>query len=302
MRVSLLATLLLPGVLAAQARVITDPMSGQVGTELIGGAQVMQRPSASPARPVASQFDSVGIMPMGMVGDSVTLYYFPDGANMSRMRHGRITARQRFLPPASWRSACDALAHPGWLFTIDAPATSSFVLVVPGVHAMPVRRDPPPLAIPGAAGAYKAWADSTWTTYVARMKPATDRQFASLWYDFYTDKKDALYSRLKPVGLRGPDGHNYAVFSVWLRDDYKDGTPNTTATWIVDGWGIPVARAPGNVDIYGTTDADGDGIDEVVTSSGLIHWHDGAWHFPKVYADEPCLLHRVTAAPPGWRP
>jgi hypothetical protein len=65
--------------------------------------------------------------------------------------------------------------------------------------------------------------------------------------------------------VRGPDGHNLAVFSFWLRDDYQDGTPNTTGTWLVNGWGFPVVTMRGNVDLYGTVDSNGDGIDEVVT-------------------------------------
>ncbi len=297
-----LALLLLPAALAAQARVIADPMPGIRATEAIAGAQVKQLPSRAPRRPVASQFDSIGSVPLGTVGDSVTLYYFPDGANLSRMRHAQITRRERFLPPTSWRAACDNVAHPGWFYTLDAPPTSSFALVIPGTHAMPMFREPPPLARLGAAAAYKAWADSVWQRYVTVMQPVSDRESASLWWNFYTDAKDALWSRLKFWGLRGPNGHNYAVFSVWLRDDHKDGTLNTTATWIVDGWGRVVARHDGNVDIYGVTDADGDGIDAVITSSGLIAWENGAWQFPSVYNDEPCLLHRVTGPPPGWRP
>ncbi len=297
---SLLALALLPTLLPAQVRVVTDPMPGQVAANAIAGAQLKQRPSRSPRRPVASQFDSIGSVPLGTVGDSVTVYYFPDGANLSRVRHARIMQRQRFLPPRSWRAACDDIAHPGWLFTLSAPPTSAAGLVIPGVHDLPVHRDPPPLARAGAAPYFKAWIDSTWQRYVVNMKPTTDREQASLWWNFYTDSKDANWDRVKFWGLRGPNGHNYAVFSVWLRDDHRDGTPNTTATWIVDGWGRPVARHDGNVDIYGVTDVGG--IDAVVTSSGLIAWEDGAWQFPAVYPDEPCLLHRVTGPPPGWRP
>lgn len=297
-----LAALLFPAALAAQARIVPDPIPGQAPDGATAGAQVKQRPSASPRRPVAAQFDSAGARPLGVVGDTVTLFYFPDGANLTRRGHARITNRQRFLPPRSWRAACDEIAHPGWFFTLDAPATSSFAVVVPGRHEMPVRRDPPPIAPAGAEPYYRAWTDSVWQRYVAKMAPKTDRERASLWYNFHTDEQDALWSRLKLIGVRGPGGHNYAVFSVWLRDDHRDGTLNTTATWIVDAWGRPVARAPGNVDIYGTTDADGDGVEEVVTSSGLIRWSDGGWQIPSVYPDEPCLLHRVMPPPPGWSP
>lgn len=299
---SLVAALLLPGALVAQARVVADPMAGEAPDGAAAGAQVMQRPSAAPRRPVASQFDSAGVAPLGAVGDTVTVFYFPDGANLTQRRHARILRRQRFLPPQSWRAACDDVAHPGWFFSLDAPATSSAALVVPGRHEMPVRRDPPPIARIGAARYYKAWTDSVWQRYVAKLQPRTEREHASLWYNFHTEERDALWSRVRMIDVRGPGGHRYAVFSVWLRDDQKDGTHNTTATWVVDAWGRPVARQPGNVDIYGTSDANGDGIEEIVTSSGLITWNDGAWRIPPVYPDEPCLLHRVMPPPPGWRP
>jgi hypothetical protein len=141
-----------------------------------------------------------------------------------------------------------------------------------------------------------------WQRYEGTIKPATERARQSLWFSFYGEEKDAGYTRTRMHGLRGPNGHNYAAFSVWMRDDQRDGSPNSTATWIVDGWGIPVARASGNVDIYGTSDSDGDGIDEVITSNGLIRWDGSKWVIPVVYVEEPCMLRRMTSPPPGWRP
>ena len=55
----------------------------------------------------------------------------------------------------------------------------------------------------------------------------------------------------------------------------------------------------GNVDIYGTVDANHDGIDEIVTSSGLIRWDGTQWRFPRVYSEEPCLAHKIYDPPPG---
>jgi hypothetical protein len=251
---------------------------------------------------MAAQFDSLGLTPLGSVGDTVTIFYFPDGANLRRAGLARITGRQRYLPPQSWRAACDQLAHPGWMFSLSAPATSAFAVVVPGVHAVPAAREAPPLVRQAGAVPFRAWADSVWKVYNDRIKPATERAYAFLWYSFFRDEQDAGWGKTKLWGVRGPNGRNYAAFSVWMRDDSKDGTPNTTATWIMDGWGIPVARATGNVDIYGTSDSDGDGIDEVVTSSGLIRWNGTQWVFPTVYSDEPCLARRVLPPPPGVRP
>jgi hypothetical protein len=293
---------LTPLTASAQARYMPDPMPGERDARGVGGAQVKQLPAASPRRPMASQFDAHGTAPLGLPGDTVTIFYFGDGANLTRSRQARITSRQRFLPPNSWRSACDNLAHPGWIFGLDAPATSNFAVVVPGRHTMPVQRPIPPMARIAGQKHFLAWADSVWTRYEGIVKPSTERARLSLWFSVFGDTRDAGYNKLKMYGVRGPNGINYAAFSVWMRDDQRDGSPNTTATWIIDGWGNPVWRANGNVDIYGTSDSDADGIDEVITSNGLIRWNGTAWSMPDVYVEEPCMLRRVTSPPPGWRP
>jgi hypothetical protein len=294
----LLLVALTPAVGSAQ-RIIADPQPVVTGPA-VGGAQIMQ--SRAAREPRAAQFDTAGVAPLGVAGDTVSLFYFPDGANLSRVRQATISRRQRFLPPTSWRSACDNLAHAGWLYDIKAPASSAFTVVVPGAFEMPIRRPPPPLAAVGAAPFYKAYADSVWARYNAKYSPMTDRERTTMYYNVYTDSLDAGWHRVRLWGVRGPNHINYAVFSVWMRDDQTDGTANSTSTWMVNAWGYPVGRAPGNVDIYGVFDANGDGIDEVVTSAGLIRWNGSRWQFPEVYRDEPCMLHRVMAAPPGWQP
>ena len=283
-------------------RLRPDPRPGPHPEQRAQGAQLFQRSRANARRPVASQFDSLGIMPMADVGDSVTLLYFDNGATLGRVRSARVTARRRFDPPLSWRAACDELAHPGWLYDLDAPATSSFAVVLPGVLGTPVRRDPPPLARSGSKVPFLAAADSAWQRYLAATKPKTERAYAFLWYSFHTDSLDSGHGTRTLLGVRGPGGHNLAVFSYWLRDDYNDGTPNTTGTWLVDGWVFPVAKMSGNVDIYGTVDSDGDGIDEVVTSAGTIRWNGSRWLMPTVYSDEPCLARKVMSPPTGTRP
>ena len=61
-------------------------------------------------------------------------------ARSAASRTARVTGRRRFDPPLSWRAACDDVAHPGWLYELDAPPTSSFAVVLPGALGMPVRR------------------------------------------------------------------------------------------------------------------------------------------------------------------
>lgn len=287
--------------LSAQVRILPDPEPLRTPQWAAGAAQIFQRRAAG--RPVAAQFDSLGLTPMAAVGDSVTIYFFDDGATLTRSRVALVTARQRFLPPVAWRAACDAYAHPGWLYTLDGPATASFAVVVPGTAGLPERRDPPPLAKDAAQRAFVAFADTAWQRYRTLVAPKTERAYAFLWYSFFTDSLDAGYHTRRPVGVRGPNGIHYAAFSFWLHDDAPNGTPpNTTGTWLLDGWGRVVGRWPGNVDVYGTIDGDHDGIDEVLTSRGLIRWNGTAWDFPEIYSEEPCLARRSMTPPPGVSP
>ncbi len=286
--------------LPAQARTRPDPQPPRTLAWLTSGGQVMQRTAAR--RPVIAQFDTSAVVPLAAVGDPVTLLLFDDGANPSRVRQTKVTARRRFARPTTWRQACDDVAHDGWFFDTDAPATALFAIAYPGHFSMPVRRPALPLAVEGAATFYRAFVDSTWTRYLATLGPLSEPGFAYQWNTFYRETRDGGWAQQALIDLVGPGGYRYAVFSTWLYDDHRDGTPNTTRTWIVNAWGWPVAVAPGKFDIYGTVDVDGDGIEEVATSAGLIRWLDGAWRFPPLYEDEPCLAHRIMPAPPGWRP
>ncbi|MBA2291507.1 MAG: hypothetical protein H0W15_03515 [Gemmatimonadales bacterium] len=303
-RFSLLAAaFLIPSLLPAQVRYRADPNPDRTIEWLIAGGQVKQRPAAKPRSPIVSQFDTVGLTPMGVVGDTVTLFLFPDGANLSVTRYATIRARRRFDPPVSWRAACDDVAHTGWMFELDAPATSAFAVVVPGRATMPVRHPAPRFAQTASLKYFLPFADSVYQAYAAVVAPKTERSAEYLRNDFYQKTGDAGWTRKPMLGVRGPGGYEYGVVSFWLRDDYPYGRGvNTTGTWIVNAWGYPVAMAPGNVDIYGTVDIEADGIDEVVTSSGLIRWDGKRWRIPVVYSDEPCLARKVMPPPPGVTP
>ena len=97
----------------AQARIVADPTPPPHASESrYAGARLMRSG-------VASQFDSLGRAPLGHVGDSVTSYLFGFNDVLNRVVHAKITSRQRFLPPVSWRAACDEIAHPGWFFQLS---------------------------------------------------------------------------------------------------------------------------------------------------------------------------------------
>ena len=85
--------LLLPAALGAQARIIQDPMPGEAPDGAVAGAQVKQRPSASPRRPVASQFDVEGTTPLGVVGDPVTIWSVGGSILAPIFQGGRLTAQ-----------------------------------------------------------------------------------------------------------------------------------------------------------------------------------------------------------------
>ena len=141
---ALLALCCLPTTLLAQARIRPDPKPTRTPEWTVAGAQVKQRPMASPRRPIAAQFDSLGLSPLGERGDPVTVYLFPDGQNLGGGRHARITLRQRFDPPASWRAACDEVAHPGWFYSLDAPPHRSSAWWWPARIPCPRTALPPP--------------------------------------------------------------------------------------------------------------------------------------------------------------
>jgi hypothetical protein len=293
------AAVLLPSHALAQARVLGDLEVERNERWATGGAQVMQRSQDNPQRPLASQFDSLGTRPLGAVGDTVTIYYFADGANLTSSRHSRIIRRDRFFPPRSWRNACDEIAHPGWLYRLDAPGTSNFAVVVPGARQMPNWREPSTTSRGAARHAFTEWADSTWQRWREALSPLTEREEATRWYRFYGDSLDAGWHKIRALEITGPEGRPLTVFSAWLNDDHQDGTPNTAATWVVNSWGYVVARSAGHIDIYGATDVDSDGIQEVVSSRGVIRWNGSTWLFPKIYSEEPCLMRQVMGPPPG---
>lgn len=248
---------------------------------------------------VASQFDSLGQVPMGRIGDSVTVYLFPDGNNMGRTIHARITRRQRFVPPVSWRAACDEIAHPGWFYALAPASRALFAVVVPGVFPRPEVKPPSAAARDGAWQFFRAVADSSWQRYLAFRKLATARAVDYLHADFWGPGNDARWAVTRVFGVHGPNGHNYTAFSFAMRDDYPNA-PNTARTWIVDSWGFPVATIVGDADIYGTVDDHG--IDAVVTSSGLIRWDGTQWRLPTIYSEEPCLYHKTMPLPAGAHP
>lgn len=295
--------LLLAAPQAVAAQVTTLPVAPppSAGAGIVAGAQLRQRPTAAPRRPIAYQFDSLGLAPLGQPGDTVSIYLFPDGEHLRSVQHVTILSRDRVTPPSAWRLACDDLAHPGWAYALDAPATSQYGVVVPGVHPRPTRQLPPPSVLADGRLHFLAFADSVWQHYLARSMPKTEREQAFLWYSFHSENQDAGWGRMQRFGVRGPEGRLFATFSFWLRDDAADGTPNTTGTWIVDSTGRPVVRFDGNVDIYGTVDGDGDGVDDVLTSNGLIRWDGQTWTLAPVYSEEPCLARRMATPPSGER-
>ncbi len=315
-RLAILLALAMPVTLSAQARSVPEPKPAKTpASETPLGSVVRFRPDPAPPRSadwelgaarmmpraaVAAQWDSVGLLPLGAVGDSVTIYLFPNGHTLASAVHAKIAGRRRFDPPASWRAACDNIAHPGWFFDLKPGPGAAFTVVLPGVLPKPIIRPAPPAAKDGAFKAFMATADSAWIRYSTANAPPNERRAAMLWWDFFGDSADAGWRKTKLFGVHGPNGADLAVFTFWLHDDPKDGSHNTTGIWIVDDSGRKVAGSQRSADIYGTVNIKG--VDAIVTSSGLIQWNGSEWRFPTVYDEEPCLAHRVMTPPTGSRP
>ena len=214
----------LPAALGAQVRFVPDPRPPRSVDWELGGARMM------PHAPVAAQPDSVGLLPLGSVGDPVTIFLFPNGHTLASAVHATITGRRRFDPPESWRAACDNIAHPGWMFDLRPGPTAAFTVVVPGSLPKPMIRPVTPAMKTTAFASFLTMADSSWMHYSTSVAPVTERAAAMLWWDFFGDSADAGWRKIKLFGVQGPGGSNLAVFSFWLHDDYKDGTHNTTGT------------------------------------------------------------------------
>ena len=277
---------------AAQARILPDPRPERTDASYFTGGRLTKDG-------VLSQFDSLGQRPMAEVGDSVTVYLFPDGDHLEHVVHARVLNRKRFLPPVSWREACDEIAHPGWLYALAPLSRALFAVVIPGVYPFPLARPEPPEVRGGAWQFFHAVADSAWVKWRDHISPPTERALEYALTDFWGANGEARWDRTKIYGVHGPGGRTYAAFSFAMHDDYRDA-PNTARTWVVDAWGFPVAGVNAQLDIYGVVD-DG-GIDAIVTSSGLIRWDGKEWRFPAVYSEEPCLYHETMPVPPGYSP
>ncbi|MGH7583338.1 MAG: hypothetical protein ACREL5_08955 [Gemmatimonadales bacterium] len=287
-----LAALAVPAVLAAQARILPDPRPARTMEDEFTGGRLTKSG-------VLSQFDSLGQWPMAEVGDSVTVYLFPDGDHLKRVVHARIVNRERFLPPVSWRQACDEIAHPGWLYALSPSSRALLAVVVPGVFSVPLVRPEPTSVRDGARQFFRAVADSAWQKWRDHINPQSDRALNYLNADFWEADGEARWNKVRIFGVHGPNGKMYAAFSFAMHDDYRDA-PTTARTWVVDAWGFPVAGVNAQLDIYGVVD-DG-GKDAIVTSSGLIRWDGITWRFPAVYSEEPCLYHETMPVPAGYSP
>jgi hypothetical protein len=291
--VLLLAAATLPGHAVAAQTFLPDPHPPASLDSRYTGGRVMKSG-------MISQFDSLGRAPMGDVGDSVTAYLFLVGDQLGRVVHAKITRRQRFLPPDSWRAACDEIAHPGWIYTLSAPTHADFGVVVPGTHPRPEKKPLPAAVHSGAWQFFHALADSSFERYRTTMKPQTERAVQYMQHDFYGAANDARWDAVQFFGVQGVQGHSYAALSFAFRDDYPGDIPTTSRVWMLDAWGYPVARAQGQIDIYGTVP---DGVaDAVVTSSGLMRWDGTQWIIPPIYSEEPCLFHQTMPVPAGARP
>ncbi len=79
------------------------------------------------------------------------------------------------------------------------------------------------------------------------------------------------------------------VLAYALDDDPSDHGQTTRRTVLLSPMGTVVAEAPVAYHILTVVDLDGDGVDEILTPEGAIHWTGRQWVFPPRRVEDSCL-------------
>lgn len=216
------------------------------------------------------------VAPIAAAGDSVTA--FLGGRAMRVPVLARLPARQTFVGNVCVRT--------GWTYLLGAPDTTIAELrrLLRGADGVALRRaagarrvEASPLSIehdyrPEMQRAHAAWLERT------RGRATPDQL------------RDATqHSRLRILQFRGPNGSvlHYATFDLEVVDIPAGAVPEKSlySRQIVSDSGTVLANLPGAERMVGTTDTNGDGVDELVLENGLVTWDGRAWRFRPVETD-----------------
>ncbi len=216
------------------------------------------------------------IAPMAAAGDTVTA--FLGGRAMRIPVLARLPARQTYLGNVCVRT--------GWTYLLGAPDTTIAELrrLLTGSTGVALRR---------AAGARRVEASplSLEHAYRPEMQRAhaawLDRTRGSATPDQLRDATQQ--SRRRILRFRGPNGSalHYATFDLEVIGKPSGAVPELSlySRQIVSDGGAVLANLPGAQRMVGTTDSDGDGVDELVLENGLVTWDGREWRFSPAQTD-----------------
>jgi len=220
--------------------------------------------------------------PLFTVGD--TLNVFDRSIGSSRIV--TITDRRRIEEGS--RACGDGLAANEWVYQLDGASDLEFgrddwyrYIALP--RRMPVQLSRPDA---GSEVAYRAFR----TTYRRELDAAYAKRRPRLpSYIPEADYRRTLYGESgygtltaeSLIAFIGPKGQKLYFVSGNLNDDLNDYTgTHTRITWILNANGQVLFRESGGHFALVVTDADGDGIQEIMTATGLVRWDGKRWVLP----------------------
>ena len=221
------------------------------------------------------------LAPFAAVGDTLTL--FVAGKANAPIR-ARVLARGRVDADDS---GCGmAIEQTGWVYLTDAPVRAfgedtrpgeTFVLA-PSVRLAPSSAPAAPAAVRQAFRAtYMADLEQAYQRGSKKLSKASEKAELRRWI-FGEDGKGKL-DGLTFIPFRGPSGPMYFVF-VYFNDDLSDHGMGTRHSYLLDSAGKVVERRAEGFGIADVGDLNGDGIDELLTETGTIHWNGQRWVYP----------------------
>ncbi len=230
----------------------------------------------------ATQFDTAGF-PMANLGDTVFARSLGKPATVPLV----VVARSRYRVVEELASCGgDGVTYPGWAYAL-APMTPGAASLKSGIVT--------PWRLPERTSATFTPAQRGALARIVRpiVSAAASKAAAAFGGNGYgtaaqirlnvsgADGLGTFGGSNSPIySLRGPGGVALAFFSVSLNDDPSDHGQTTQFSMLASLQGTILVRSADTYTVYGISDVDGDGIDEIVTETGIIRWDGHRWKLP----------------------
>ncbi|HZI99031.1 MAG TPA: LamG domain-containing protein [Gemmatimonadaceae bacterium] len=261
---------------------VAEPGSSE--TPLIGK---LIWPAGGSGNPVVAQIDSGNLHPMAASGDSLFLF------NSQFKRVGSVKIVRRAALKANEPCSGMGFDADGWAYVIEQTKVGRPSEEEPPIVALPV--------VPTHAGLVKATTaermafrpvlkallDSAYgraiKNFGGQEEYARIIQSGELKRIIYNDQSGNSRLDTQPYfRVRGPGGAPVFVTSIQLGDDLSDHNGNTRLLLIVGARGNVLARRDGSFNILTVGDTNGDGVDEIILSEGIVGWSGKHWMIPAV--------------------